>query len=156
MQQQAHVVILESRRFPDITDQWYATSTAALTKQFISFSRVTVPHVNDLPLAYRLLTESAHNPKNKTMRIPDGYLMLGINYKGDTSLENHNSVWNCVLNLATQTGMPFASVLEYETEGEALGHAGLKYTSKINLAVQSLVSSLVLRQQLNSHTNKAA
>jgi 6,7-dimethyl-8-ribityllumazine synthase len=41
---QPHVVILESRRFPDITEQWYNVAVGALTQQGITFSRVTVPH----------------------------------------------------------------------------------------------------------------
>ena len=146
--QQPHVVILESRRFPDITEQWYNVAVGALTQQGITFSRVTVPHSADLPIALRMLLESAHHAENTNIRMPDGYLLLGLNYKGDIAEENHHCVWDAVLNLATDAGQPFSSVLVFENEGNDLNHAATRYVSKIQLAVQSLVNLMMLRHQL--------
>lgn len=145
---QPHVVILESRRFPDITEQWYNLAVAALTQQGITFSRVTVPHSADLSLALRMLLDTANHSENTSLRAPDGYLVLGLNYKGDIAEENHHCIWEAILNLATNAGMPFSSVLGFEKEGDDLANAATRYASKIQLAVQSLVNLMMLRHQL--------
>lgn len=145
---QPHVVILESRRFPDITEQWYNVAVGALTQQGISISRVTVPHSTDLPIAFRMLLDKVHNSENASLRSPDGYLVLGLNYKGDMHEQNHHNVWQLVYELATKAGLPFSSVLEFEEEGPNLANAATRYVSKIQLAVQSLVNLMMLRHQL--------
>ncbi len=145
---QPHVVILESRRFPDITEQWYNVAVGALTQQGISISRVTVPHSADLPIAFRMLLDKAHDSENSTLCAPDGYLVLGLNYKADMPEQNHHNVWQLVYELATKAGLPFASVLEFEKEGSDLTNAATRYVSKIQLAVQSLVTLMMLRHQL--------
>jgi hypothetical protein len=91
---------------------------------------------------------ASHHSENTGLRAPDGYLVLGLNYKGDMAEENHHCVWEAVLNLATNAGFPFSSVLAFEKEGDDLGHAATRYVSKIQLAVQSLVNLMMLRHQL--------
>lgn len=145
---QPHVVLLESRRFPDITEQWYNVAVSALTQQGITSSRVTVPSSADLPVAFRMLLETTHHSENTNLRVPDGYLVLGLNYKGDMAEENHHYVWESVLNLATNAGIPFSNVLVFEKEGDGLTNAATRYASKIQLAVQSLVNLMMLRHQL--------
>lgn len=145
---QPHVAILESRRFPDITEQWYNMAVGALTQQGITFSRITVPHSADLPIVLRMLLDTAHNPESTSIRSPDGYLVLGLDYKGDLAEENHQCIWKTLLNLATHAGVPFSSVLAFEKEGDNLSQAATRYTSKIQLSVQSLVNLMMLRHQL--------
>jgi 6,7-dimethyl-8-ribityllumazine synthase len=145
---QPNIVILESRRFPDITEQWYNVAVGALTQQAISISRVTVPHSADLPIAFRMLLDTAHHSENSSIRSPDGYLVLGLNYKGDMDEQNHHNIWQLVYELATKAGLPFASVLEFEREGAELTNAATRYVSKIQLAIQSLVNLMMLRHQL--------
>jgi 6,7-dimethyl-8-ribityllumazine synthase len=145
---QPHVVILESRRFPDITEQWYNVAVGALNQQGIIISRVTVPNSADLPIALRMLLDTAHLSESSSLHAPDGYLVLGLNYKGDMSEQNHNSTWQTLQKLATKAGLPFASVLEFEQEGFELANAATRYVSKIQLAVQSLVTLMMLRHQL--------
>ncbi len=145
---QPHVVILESRRFPDITEQWYNIAVGALTQQGITFSRVTVPSSADLPLALRMLLDAAHNQDSANLRTPDGYLVLGLDYKGDVAEQTHYAISEKLLDLATDAGLPLSTVMTFEKEGEELGQAATRYTSKIQLAVQSLVNLMMLRHQL--------
>ncbi len=145
---QPHVVILESRRFPDITEQWYNVAVGALTQQGITYSRVTVPNSVDLPIALRILLDAAHHSENANIRTPEGYLILGLNYKGDIAEENHYCIWDTLLNLTTHAGVPSSSVVVFEKEGGDLNHAATRYVSKIQLAVQSLVNLMMLRHQL--------
>ena len=145
---QPHIVILESRRFPDITEQWYNVAVSALTQQGIGISRITVPNSTDLPIAFRMLLDAAHQTNNSNIRSPDGYLLLGLNYKGDKSEQYHNNIWKLVHELATNAGLPFASVMEFEHEAAELTNAATRYVSKIQLAVQSLVNLMMLRHQL--------
>lgn len=153
---QPHVVILESRRFPDITEQWYNVAVSALTQQGISYSRITVPNSADLPIALRIFLDATHQPENINIRIPDGYLILGLNYKGDIAEENHHCIWDTILNLTTQAGVPSSSIVVFEKESEDLNHAATRYVSKIQLAVQSLVNLMMLRHQLLNPSFAAA
>lgn len=145
---QPHIVILESRRFPDITEQWHNVAVSALTQQGITHSRITVPNSADLPIALRMLLDATHHSEKTHIRTPDGYLILGLNYKGDMTEENHNCIWDTVLNLTTHAGVPSSSVVIFEKTGEDLHHAATRYVSKIQLAVQSLVNLMMLRHQL--------
>ena len=145
---QPHIVILESRRFPDITEQWYNVAVGALSQQGIGVSRVTVPNSADLTVALHMLLDAAHHSETSSLLSPDGYLVLGLNYKGETSEHNHNCIWQLLQDLATKTGIPFASVLEFEQEGAELSNAATRYVSKVQLAVQSLVTLMMLRHQL--------
>ncbi len=145
---QPNIVILESRRFPDITEQWYNVAVGALTQQGISISRVTVPSSADLPIALSMLLDTAHHSENSTLLAPDGYLVLGLNYKGDMPEQTHHNVWKLVHELATKASIPFSSVFEFEKEGTELSNAATRYVSKIQLAVQSVVNLMMLRHQL--------
>lgn len=148
--QQPHIVILESRRFPDITEQWYSIAVSALSQQGIGVSRVTVPTSADLTIALRMLLDAGHQSENNNLLPPDGYLTLGLNYKGDISEQNHNCIWQLLQDLATKTGIPYASVLEFEHNSSDLNIAATSYTSKVQLAVQSLVNLMMLRHQLHN------
>lgn len=145
---QPHIVILESRRFPDVTEQWYNAAVSALSQQGIGVSRVTVPTSADLTIALRMLLDAAHHSETSSLLTPDGYLVLGLNYKGDTSEQNHNFVWQLLQDLAIKSGVPYASVLEFEQNGAELSNAATRYISKVQLAVQSLVNLMMLRHQL--------
>lgn len=145
---QPHVVILESRRFPDITEQWYNVAVSALTQQAITFSRVTVPHSADLPIAFRMLLDAAHHSEADNLRSPDGYLVLGLDYKGDVAEQSHFLIWEKLLHLATTAGVPFSNVLLLENDRGNVDQVSHAHTAKINLAVQSLVNLLMLRYQL--------
>ena len=145
---QPHVVILESRRFPDITEQWYNVAVSELTQQGITYSRITVPNSADLPIALKMLLNAAHNSENVNIRTPDGYLILGLNCKGDIAEENHHCIWKTLLDLTTQAGIPSASVVIFEKESNDLNHAATRFISKIQLAIQSLINLMMLRHQL--------
>ncbi|MCE2715868.1 MAG: 6,7-dimethyl-8-ribityllumazine synthase [Pseudomonadota bacterium] len=153
---QSHVVILESRRFPDITEQWYNVAVNALTQQGITHSRVTVPNSADLPIALRILLEIIHHSNDPNVRVPDGYLILGLNCDGDIAQENHHSIWDAILNLTTQAGVPASSVIVFEKEGQDLNHSATRYISKIQLSIQSLVNLMMLRHQLSGSPLTAA
>jgi len=143
---QPHVVILESRRFPDVTEQWYNVAVSALTQQGITHSRVTVPNSADLPIALQMLLSKTHLADKTNIRIPDGYLILGLNCKGDIPEENHHHIWDTILTLTTHAAVPSSSVVIFEKETRELNNAS--FVSKIQLAVQSLVNLMMLQNQL--------
>lgn len=145
---QSHVVILESRRFPDITEQWYNMAVNALAQQGTTHSRITVPNSADLPIALRMLLNTVHLSNDSNMRIPDGYLILGLNCNGDMMEQNHHSIWDAILNLTTQAGVAASNVLIFEKEGENLNYSATRYASTIQSAVQSLINLMMLRHQL--------
>lgn len=153
---QSHVVILESRRFPDITEQWYNIAVNSLAQQGITHSRITVPNSADLPIALRILLETVHHSNDSNIRIPDGYLILGLNCNGDIAEENHHSIWEAILSLTTQAGVPASNVLLFEKDGHELNHSATRYISKIQLAIQSLVNLMMLRHQLLGSSFAAA
>jgi len=143
---QPHVVILESRRFPDVTEQWYNVAVSALTQQGITHSRVTVPNSADLPIALQMLLRKIHLADSTNMRIPDGYLILGLNCKGDIPEENHHHIWNTILDMTANSGVPSSSVVVFEREIRELNNTA--FVSKVQLAVQSLVNLMMLQNQL--------
>lgn len=153
---QSHVVILESRRFPDITEQWYNVAVNALAQQGITHSRITVPNSTDLPLALRILLDTVHHSNDSSMRIPDGYLILGLNCNGDIPEENHHSIWDALLNLTTQAGVAASSVFVFEKESKNLTQSATRHISAIQLAIQSLVNLMMLRHQLVNPSFSAA
>lgn len=153
---QSHVVILESRRFPDITEQWYNVAVSSLAQQGITSSRITVPSSADIPLALRILLDSVHHSNGLNMRVPDGYLILGLSCNSDILEQNHHSVWDAVLNLTTQAGVPASNILVFERETSNVNQAATRYIPNLQLAIQSLVNLMMLRHQLLNPTFSSA
>ncbi|MGH6928715.1 MAG: 6,7-dimethyl-8-ribityllumazine synthase, partial [Dongiaceae bacterium] len=75
----SHVLIVEARFYPQISDELLRGATAALSAVGATFDRVEVPGVFEIPGAIRMAVAAAGR------RPYDGFLALGCVIRGETT-----------------------------------------------------------------------
>jgi 6,7-dimethyl-8-ribityllumazine synthase len=76
----AHIVVIEARNVPDLADKLYTNTVRTLDARKVGHSRITVPHVLNLPVALRTVIEATRGGggvSGTEWRRPDGYIILG-------------------------------------------------------------------------------
>jgi 6,7-dimethyl-8-ribityllumazine synthase len=142
----SHILIVEARYYPDISDELLSGATAALNAAGASFDRVEVPGVFEIPAAIRMAvaaTDSA--PKY------DGYLVLGCVIRGETTHydivanESARALQILVCEFALALGF---GVLTVENEAQAWARAGVAEMNKGAEAARACLAMIDLRRRL--------
>ena len=147
MADDSHILIVEARFYPDISDELLRGATAALSAAGATFDRVEVPGVFEIPAAIRMAvaaTDSA--PKY------DGYLALGCVIRGETThydiVANESSralqILVCQFALAIGFG-----VLTVENEAQAWARARVNEMNKAGEAAQACLAMVELKRRLH-------
>jgi 6,7-dimethyl-8-ribityllumazine synthase len=142
----SHILIVEARYYPDISDELLSGATAALNAAGASFDRVEVPGVFEIPAAIRMAvaaTDSA--PKY------DGYLVLGCVIRGETThydiVANESAralqILVCEFGLALGFG-----VLTVENEAQAWARARVAEMNKGAEAARACLAMIDLQRRL--------
>jgi 6,7-dimethyl-8-ribityllumazine synthase len=77
-----HILIVESRFYPDISDQLAEGAIAALSAAGATYERIEVPGAFELPAA---ISMAARGSATGTGPAYDGYIALGCVIRGETS-----------------------------------------------------------------------
>jgi 6,7-dimethyl-8-ribityllumazine synthase len=142
----SHILIVEARYYPDISDELLSGATAALNAAGASFDRVEVPGVFEIPAAIRMAvaaTDSA--PKY------DGYLVLGCVIRGETTHydivanESARALQILVCEFALALGF---GVLTVENEAQAWARARVAEMNKGAEAARACLAMIDLQRRL--------
>jgi len=144
----SHILIVEARYYPQISDELLRGATAALGAAGATFDRIEVPGVFEIPAAIRMAvaaTDSA--PKY------DGYLALGCVIRGETThydiVANESSralqILVCEFALALGFG-----VLTVENEAQAWARARVAEMNKGAEAARACLVMIDLKRRLQA------
>ncbi len=143
------VVLVESRKLPEISDLMYQMAKNELARLNLGSSRITVPQVLDLPIAARLVIEATRSREHSKWHKPSAYILLGGDYSQDLGQIEYQTILQSILSLQMQFHIPMIPAiyfLEHHPQSvEALEKACLDVVAQ---AVQSCWALLELQQKL--------
>ena len=144
----SHILIVEARFYPDISDELLSGATAALSAAGATFDRVEVPGVFETPGAIRMAVEATHSaPKY------DGYLVLGCVIRGETTHydivanESSRALQSLVCEFALALGF---GVLTVENEAQAWARARVAEMNKGAEAARACLAMIDLKRRLQA------
>jgi 6,7-dimethyl-8-ribityllumazine synthase len=141
----AHVLIVEARFYPQISDELLRGATAALSAAGATFDRVEVPGVFEIPGAIRMAVAAAER------RRYDGILALGCVIRGETTHydivanESARALQELVAEFALALGF---GVLTVENEAQAWARARVDKKNKGAEAAQACLAMIDLKRRL--------
>lgn len=143
----SHVLIVEARFYPQISDELLRGATAALSAVGATFDRVEVPGVFEIPAAIRMAVDG-------TDRRPyDGFLALGCVIRGETThydivaTESARALQALVSEFALALGF---GVLTVENEAQAWARARVDEKNKGAEAAQACLAMINLKRRLTA------
>jgi 6,7-dimethyl-8-ribityllumazine synthase len=140
-----HVLIVEARFYPQISDALLRGATAALSAVGATFDRVEVPGVFEIPGAIRMAVAAADR------RSYDGFLALGCVIRGETTHydivanESARALQELVSEFALALGF---GVLTVENEAQAWVRARVDKKNKGAEAAQACLAMVDLKRRL--------
>ncbi|MGE0119643.1 MAG: 6,7-dimethyl-8-ribityllumazine synthase [Dongiaceae bacterium] len=140
-----HILIVEARFYPQISDELLRGATAALSAAGATFDRVEVPGVFEIPAAIRLAAAPA--------RAYDGFLALGCVIRGETTHYDivANESARALQNLTTEFMLALGfGVLTVENEAQAWARARVDKKNKGAEAAQACLAMIALRRRLTT------
>jgi 6,7-dimethyl-8-ribityllumazine synthase len=140
-----HILIVEARFYPQISDELLRGATAALSAAGATFDRVEVPGVFEIPAAIRMAVAAAQ------ARAYDGFLALGCVIRGETTHYDivANESARALQNLTTEFMLALGfGVLTVENEAQAWARARVDKKNKGAEAAQACLAMIALRRRL--------
>jgi 6,7-dimethyl-8-ribityllumazine synthase len=144
---QSHVLIVEARFYPQISDELLRGATAALSAAGATFDRVEVPGVFEIPAAIRMAVAAADR------RSYDGYLALGCVIRGETTHydivanESARALQDLVCAFTVALGF---GVLTVENEAQAWARACVDKKNKGAEAARACLAMIDLKRRLTA------
>jgi len=141
----AHVLIVEARFYPQISDELLRGATDALNAAGATFDRVEVPGVFEIPGAIRMAVAAAER------RLYDGFLALGCVIRGETTHydivanESARALQELVAEFTLALGF---GVLTVENEAQAWARARVDKKNKGAEAAQACLAMIGLKRRL--------
>jgi 6,7-dimethyl-8-ribityllumazine synthase len=146
----AHVLIVEARFYPQISDELLRGATGALSAAGATFDRVEVPGVFEIPGAIRMAVAAA------ARRPYDGFLALGCVIRGETTHydivanESARALQALIAEFALALGF---GVLTVENEAQAWARARVDKKNKGAEAAQACLAMISLKRRLTAPAN---
>jgi len=144
----SHILIVEARFYPDISDELLRGATAALGAAGATFDRVEVPGVFEIPAAIRMAVGAMGSPAAPKY---DGYLALGCVIRGETTHydivanESSRALQGLVCEFALALGF---GVLTVENEAQAWARARVGEMNKGAEAARACLAMIALKRRL--------
>ena len=144
----SHILIVEARFYPDISDELLRGATAALSEAGATFDRVEVPGVFEIPAAIRMAVAATDlAPKY------DGYLALGCVIRGETTHYDivANESARALQDLAREFALALGfGVLTVENEAQAWARARVDQKNKGAEAARACLALIDLKRRLQT------
>lgn len=146
MADDSHILIVEARYYPDISDELLSGATAALSAAGATFDRIEVPGVFEIPAAIRMALAATDLAPQY-----DGYLVLGCVIRGETTHydivanESARALQILVCEFALALGF---GVLTVENEAQAWARARVAEMNKGGEAARACLAMINARRRL--------
>lgn len=156
MTDRPHIMIVEARFYPDITDELVRGASAVLNDAGATVERHSVPGVFEIPAAIRMAIASVDHAIDR--RRYDGFLVLGCVIRGETS--HYDIVCNesarALQNLACEFSLALGfGVLTVENEEQAWARAKVDRYNKGGEAARACLAMLDLKRRLGLDPREA-
>ncbi len=141
----AHILIVEARFYPQISDELLRGATAALSAAGATFDRIEVPGVFEIPGAVRMALAAASKY--------DGFLVLGCVIRGETSHYDivANESARALQILVCEHGLALGfGVLTVENETQAWARARVDQKNKGAEAARACLGMIDLGRRLRA------
>ncbi len=147
----SHILIVEARYYPQISDELLRGATAALSSAGATFDRIEVPGVFEIPAAIRMavgaMDSAAAAPKY------DGYLTLGCVIRGETT--HYDIVANESARALQELAREFALALGFglltvENETQAWARARMDQKNKGAEAARACLAMIDVKRRLQA------
>ena len=152
MADDSHILIVEARYYPHISDELLSGATAALKAAGATFDRVEVPGVFEIPAAIRMAI-AAGDPTPRY----DGYLVLGCVIRGETTHYDivANESARALQLLVCEFGLALGfGVLTVENEAQAWARARVAEMNKGAEAARACVAMIETRRRLHADARR--
>ena len=148
-----HIMIVEARFYPAISDELAAGAVEALEEAGVSYERVEVPGAFEIPGAIRMAARAEE--LGRVRRPFDGYVALGCVIRGETThydyvcAESARGLQDLALQHALAIGY---GILTVENEGQAWARAKRDRKNKGGDAARACLAMIELKRRfgLNS------
>ena len=146
-----HVLIVEARYYPHISDELAKGAIAALEEAGATYERLTVPGAFEIPAAIRFAVKSMHLVGGR--RRYDAYVALGCVIRGETYhfeiVANESS--RGLMDLATHGLVAIGNgILTVENEEQAWVRARRADGDKGGFAARAALTMIALRERLGN------
>jgi 6,7-dimethyl-8-ribityllumazine synthase len=142
----AHILVVESRFYDDISDALYAGATRALTEAGATWHRISVPGSLEIPTAIVIALESAERKRKPY----DGVVALGCVIQGETFHFDIVAMQSAraLVDLAVAHRMPIGNgILTVDTMAQAWARARLEEGNKGGEAARAALALVELKRQ---------
>jgi 6,7-dimethyl-8-ribityllumazine synthase len=143
-----HVLIVEARFYPHISDELAKGAIAALEEAGATYERLTVPGAFEIPAAIRFAVKSMHLVGGR--RRYDAYVALGCVIRGETTHydyvcgESARGLMDLTLEYAVAIGF---GILTCENEQQALARARVTEKNKGGDAARAALAMVEVKQR---------
>ncbi len=149
MAEAPHIMIVEARYYPEITDELVKGATAVLTEAGATYRRQEVPGVFEIPGAIRMAVKAMEFSIDR--RRVDAFIALGCVIRGETSHydvvvnESSRAIQDLICQFTLALGF---GILTVENEEQAWARAQRAKGNKGAFAANACLSQIALRKSL--------
>ncbi|MDX2113065.1 MAG: 6,7-dimethyl-8-ribityllumazine synthase [Alphaproteobacteria bacterium] len=139
-----HILIINSRFYPEISDELSKGAAAALTKAGASYDEIFVPGAFEVPAAITMAEASGKY---------DGYVALGCVIRGETTHYDYvcGESARGLMNLATDKKIAIGyGILTVENEAQAMLRADRREGNKGGAAAETCLAMLALKKKFGA------
>ncbi len=150
MAEAPHIMIVEARFYPEISDELARGATSVLDEVGVGYRRQEVPGVFEIPAAIRMALKSMEFSIDR--RRYDGFVALGCVIRGETA--HYDIVCNESARALQQLACDYTlalgfGVLTVENEAQAWARARVGEKNKGGEAARACLEMLELKRRLN-------
>ncbi len=150
-ERKSHILIVEARFYPQISDELARGATQELSAAGASFDRIEVPGVFEIPAAIRMAVVAMESSPAAPRY--DGFLALGCVIRGETSHYDivANESARALQNLASELALALGfGVLTVENEAQAWARARADRKNKGGEAARVCLAMIDLKRRLSA------
>src|SRR5215475_11923677 len=150
MAEAPHIMIVEARYYPAITDELIKGATAVLTEAGATFRRQEVPGVFEIPAAIRMAVKAMEFSIDR--RRIDAFIALGCVMRGETTHydivanESSRALQDLVCEFTLALGF---GILTVENEAQAWARAQVDKKNKGGEAARACLAMLEVKRRLS-------
>lgn len=143
-----HFLIVESRYYPDITDELVKGAVNLLSKKECTYERIVVPGCLEIPAAvkYAIKAMQLYNGEDRF----HGFITLGCVIRGETSHYDHvaGGAMDMLGELTKEYSLALGNgILTVENKKQAMERAAVDKGNKGGFAAQTCIEMLNLKER---------